>query len=63
MSFLINEFITEKNLKGMFLVETWLNELTGVPVLIEACPPSYKFYQSVRLNKKGGGIAAFYLHH
>ena len=44
----------------MFLVETWLNSTTSVATLIEACPPNYNFYQSVRLNRKGGGIAAIF---
>ncbi|KAL2086001.1 hypothetical protein ACEWY4_019321 [Coilia grayii] len=43
----------------MFLVETWLKE-EGAATLIEACPPNYKFYQSIRDNKRGGGIAVIF---
>ena len=42
----------------MFLVETWLNSTTGVSTLMEACPPNSHVYQSVRLNRRGGGSAA-----
>ena len=44
----------------MFLVETWITNSNDVASLIEACPPNYSFYQSVRENKKGGGIAAIF---
>lgn len=37
----------------MFIVETWV-QTDGLPVLIEACPPDYTFYQSVRQERKGG---------
>ncbi|KAL2095649.1 hypothetical protein ACEWY4_007797 [Coilia grayii] len=43
----------------MFLVETWLKE-EGAATLIETCPPNYKFYQSIRDNKRGGGIAVIF---
>lgn len=43
----------------MFLVETWLNN-DGAATLIEACPPSYDFFQSVRQVERGGGMAAVF---
>ena len=43
----------------MFLVETWLKEDEAAP-LVEACPPNYKFYQSTREHRKGGGVAVIF---
>ncbi len=55
-TFIINDCISEKKLDFLFLVETWLTS-DGAAVLIEACPPNYNFFHSVRQGKQGGGIA------
>ena len=47
----------------MFLVETWITSSNDVATLIEACPPNYSLYQSVRENRKGGGTAAIFSAH
>ena len=41
----------------MFLVETWLKN-DDTATLVEACPTNYKFVQTVKQDKRGGGIAA-----
>src|SRR4029434_1264485 len=55
-TFLINDLICERKLDCMFLTETWLNK-NGSAALIEASPPNYSFFQSIRTGKKGGGTA------
>ena len=43
----------------MFLVETCLKN-DDTATLVEACPPNYKFVQTVKLDKRGSGIAAIF---
>lgn len=57
-SFLINDLIQKNDHNCMFLVERWLDNVTGMATLIETCPPYFKFYQSTRQSRRGGGIAA-----
>ena len=56
-TFLINDLICERKLDCMFLTETWLN-INGSAALIEASPPNYSSFQSIRTGKKGGGTAS-----
>lgn len=43
----------------MFLVETCLKN-DDTATLVEACPPNYKFVQTVKQDKRGSGIAAIF---
>ena len=52
----VNELIRDNGLSAIFLTETWLNE-NGSAALIEASPPNYSFFQSIRTAKLGGGTA------
>lgn len=58
-TFLLNDFITSRELDFMFLIETWLNagELTPFSELF---PPRCDFLSSPRTTGKGGGLASVF---
>lgn len=58
-SFLVNDLISNHNLDFTLLTETWLDR-NGTVALIETAPPNFKFIQTTRSDKRGGGIAAVF---
>lgn len=56
-SFIVNDLISTHNLDITLLTETWLDR-NGTVALIETAPPNFKFLQTTRTEKRGGGIAA-----
>jgi hypothetical protein len=60
---MIREYILEKDLDILFIVETWLSE-TGDEVYIgDITPTGYRMVQKPRKNRKGGGIMVIYKDH
>ncbi|KAJ0036392.1 hypothetical protein NQD34_005069 [Periophthalmus magnuspinnatus] len=59
-SFLINDFIYSFSLDFMFITKAWLDKNTGNAILVESTPPNFKFESETQVNKKGGGVCAFF---
>jgi hypothetical protein len=58
---ILADTITRKDLKLVFLTETWLRaDVADNAILHDACPPSFKFINVPRSKGKGGGIALLY---